>query len=51
MTASPGIPQARIVSSGRTRDSVASAPAQPLRPVAAVDHVLWTRVIRYAGYL
>ena len=48
MTASPGIPQAGIVSSGRTRDGVTILPPRPPRRVAAVDHALWARVTRHA---
>jgi hypothetical protein len=48
MTASPGIPRARIVSSGRTRDGVTTPPPHPLRRDAAVGHGLWARVTRYA---
>ena len=48
MTASPGIPRARIVPSGRTRDGVATPLPHPLRRGAAVDHALWARVTRYA---
>jgi Transcription factor WhiB len=48
MTASPGTPRARIVSSGRTGDRVTTPPPHPFRRGAAVDHALWARVIRYA---
>jgi transcription factor WhiB len=48
MTASPGIPRARMVPSGRTRDGVATPLPHPLRRGAAVDHALWARVTRYA---
>jgi hypothetical protein len=48
MTASPGMPRARIVPSGRTGDHVTTPPPHPLRRGAAVDHALWARVIRYA---
>jgi Transcription factor WhiB len=48
MTASPGIPRARIVPSGRTREGVTTPPPHPLRRGAAVDHALWARVTRYA---
>ena len=48
MTPSPGIPPARIVPSGRTRDGVTIPPAHPFRRGAAADHALWARVIRYA---
>ena len=48
MRASPGIPQAGIVSSGRTRDGVTILPPRPLRRGAAVDHALWARVTRHA---
>jgi Transcription factor WhiB len=48
MTASPGIPRAQIVPSGRTREGVITPPPHPLRRGAAVDHDLWARVIRYA---
>ena len=47
-TASPGIAQARIVFSGRTRDGV-TTPLPRSRPHgAAADHALWTRVTGYA---
>ena len=48
MTASPGIPPARIVPSGRTRDGVTMPPPHPLRRSAAVDRAVRARVIRYA---
>src|SRR5689334_17122215 len=48
MTASPGIPRARIVPPGRTRDSVTTPPPHPRRDGAAVDHALWAQVTRYA---
>jgi Transcription factor WhiB len=48
MTASPGIPQAGIVSSGRTRDGVTILPPRPPRRGAAVDHALSARVTRHA---
>jgi hypothetical protein len=43
MTASPGVPRAWIVPSGRTRDGVTTTPLHPLRRGAAVDHDLWAR--------
>jgi Transcription factor WhiB len=48
MTASPGIPRARIVPPRRTRDGVTTQPPHPLRRGAAVDHALWAQVIAYA---
>jgi Transcription factor WhiB len=48
MTASPGMPRARIVPPGRTRDSVTTPPPHPRRHGAAVDHALWAQVTRYA---
>ena len=48
MTASPGIPRARIVPPRRTRDGVTTQPPHPLRRGAAVDHALWAQVTRYA---
>jgi hypothetical protein len=48
MTASPGIPRARIVPSGRTRDDVTTPPPHPLDRGAAVDHALWAQVTSYA---
>ena len=48
MTASPGIPRARIVPSRRTRDGVTTPRPHPLRRGAAVDHALWAQVIAYA---
>lgn len=48
MTVSPGMPRARIVSSGGAGDSVATPPPQPLLRGAAVDHGLRARVNRYA---
>jgi hypothetical protein len=48
MTASPGVPSARFVPSGRTRDGVTTPPQHPLRRGAAADHALWARVTRYA---
>ena len=48
MTASPGIPPARIVPSGRTRDGVTMPPPHPLRRSAAVNRAVRARVIRYA---
>jgi hypothetical protein len=48
MTASPGIPRARIAPSGRTRDGVTTPPPHPLRRGAAVDHALSAQVTRYA---
>ena len=49
MTASPGIPRARIVPPARSRDGVTTPLPHSLRRDAAVDHALWARVIRYAG--
>ena len=48
MAASPGIPSARIVPPGRTRDGVTTSPPHPLRHGAAADHALWAQVTRYA---
>jgi hypothetical protein len=48
MTASPGIPQARITPPGRTRDGVTTPPPRPLRRGVAVDHALTAQVTRYA---
>jgi Transcription factor WhiB len=48
MTASSGIPQARVVPSGRSRDGVAIPPPRPLRRGASADHAWWVRVTRYA---
>ena len=48
MAASPGIPRARIVPSGRTRDDVTTPPPHPLGRGAAVDHALWAQVTSYA---
>jgi hypothetical protein len=48
MTASPGIPRARIRPSGRTRDGVTTPPPHPLRRGAAVDDALSAQVTRYA---
>ena len=48
MTASPGIPRARIVPSGRSRDGVTTPPPHQLRRAAAVDQALWAQVTRYA---
>ena len=48
MTASPGMPQARIAPSGHTRDALTTPPPHPLSRAAAVDHVLWAQVTRYA---
>ena len=48
MTASPGIPRARIVPSGRTRDDVTTPPPHPLGRGAAVDHALRAQVTSYA---
>ena len=48
MTASPGIPRARIVPAGRTGDGVTTPPPHPLRRGAAVGHGLRVRVTRYA---
>ena len=48
MTASPGIPRARIVPAGRTGDGVTTLPPHPLRRGAAVGHGLRARVTRYA---
>jgi hypothetical protein len=48
MTASPGMPQARIVPSGHTHDALTTPPPHPLSRAAAVDHVLWTQVTRNA---
>jgi hypothetical protein len=47
MTASPGIPLARTVPSGRTHDGVTTSAPHPLRGGAAVDQTLWARVTRY----
>lgn len=47
MTASPGIPWARIVPSGRPRDGVTTSPPHPLRR-AAVEPALSAQVTRYA---
>lgn len=48
MTASPGIPRARIMPSGHTRDGVTTPPPHPLRRGAAVDDALSAQVTRYA---
>lgn len=48
MTASPGVPTARIVSSGHIRNGATIQPPDPLRTGAAVDHGLWAQVTRYA---
>jgi hypothetical protein len=48
MTAPPGIPQARIMPSGRTRDGVTTPPPHPLRRGAVVDHALSAQVTRHA---
>jgi Transcription factor WhiB len=48
MTASPGIPRARIMPSGRTRDGVTTSPPHPLRRGAAVEHASPAQVTRYA---
>ena len=48
MTASPGIPMARIVPSGRTRGGVTIQLPNPLRRGAAVDHGLWDQLTRCA---
>ena len=48
MTASPGIPRARIGPPGRTRDDVTTPPPHPLGRGAAVDHALWAQVTSYA---
>jgi Transcription factor WhiB len=48
MTASPGVPQARIAPCGYTRDGATAPPPHPLRRGAAVDHALWAQVNRHA---
>lgn len=48
MTASPGVPTARIVPSGRIRDGATIHPPNQRRRGAAVDHGLWAEVARYA---
>ena len=48
MTASPGVPRARTLPSGRTRYGVITPPPHPLRRGVAVDHALRALVTRYA---
>jgi hypothetical protein len=48
MTASPGIPRARIMPSGCTRDGVTTSPPRPLRRGAVVEHASPAQVTRYA---
>jgi Transcription factor WhiB len=48
MTASPGIPRARIMPTGRTRDGVTTAPPHPLRRGAAAEDTSPAQVTRYA---
>jgi Transcription factor WhiB len=48
MTASPGVPRARIMPSGRTRDGVTTSPPHPLRRGAAAEHASPAQVTRYA---
>jgi hypothetical protein len=48
MTASPGIPRARVVSCGHARNGVTSPPPHPLCRGAAVERALRARVTRCA---